>query len=307
MTVVSLPVTRVRELKTGDHIKWKRSAGYDHHAVVESVHEDDWGRLEVDIIEFGGRSKNDAAIRRNTVYSLSGIYKYIYGIYDKCYDAKTVVERAISRLGERGYNMLTNNCEYFATWCKTGVRRCSQAESLKLRAGVVGMEKGCSLVAETGMYATRCAVSAIKNGTKFLAEAKGAISGGLNAVRGGVREAGKYALKSTRSVGLLGGVIAGVTELALFGFNCYKAQKNYKAALEHAEDDEAVRRCKQQRNRNIVEAGSEGAGGLIGSTVGAVIGSFIPVVGTVIGGLIGGIGGRWIGKVFGRFFGKKWF
>ncbi|HEY9642511.1 MAG TPA: lecithin retinol acyltransferase family protein [Coleofasciculaceae cyanobacterium] len=31
-----------------------------------------------------------------------------------------VVERAESRLGERQYNLLTNNCEHFANWCKTG-------------------------------------------------------------------------------------------------------------------------------------------------------------------------------------------
>ncbi|MFE4106667.1 lecithin retinol acyltransferase family protein [Almyronema epifaneia] len=31
-----------------------------------------------------------------------------------------VIERAESRLGERRYDLLTNNCEHFATWCKTG-------------------------------------------------------------------------------------------------------------------------------------------------------------------------------------------
>jgi hypothetical protein len=31
-----------------------------------------------------------------------------------------VVQRAESRLGERQYNLLTNNCEHFANWCKTG-------------------------------------------------------------------------------------------------------------------------------------------------------------------------------------------
>lgn len=31
-----------------------------------------------------------------------------------------VVERAESRLGEQRYNLLSNNCEHFATWCKTG-------------------------------------------------------------------------------------------------------------------------------------------------------------------------------------------
>ncbi|MBE7385269.1 MAG: lecithin retinol acyltransferase family protein [Leptolyngbya sp. SIO1E4] len=31
-----------------------------------------------------------------------------------------VVQRAESRLGEQKYDLLTNNCEHFATWCKTG-------------------------------------------------------------------------------------------------------------------------------------------------------------------------------------------
>jgi hypothetical protein len=31
-----------------------------------------------------------------------------------------VIERAESRLGEKRYSLLTNNCEHFATWCKVG-------------------------------------------------------------------------------------------------------------------------------------------------------------------------------------------
>ncbi|MBE9125626.1 lecithin retinol acyltransferase family protein [Coleofasciculus sp. LEGE 07081] len=37
-----------------------------------------------------------------------------------------VVHRAGSRLGERKYNLLYNNCEHFATWCKTGVNESQQ-------------------------------------------------------------------------------------------------------------------------------------------------------------------------------------
>ncbi|MDJ0572128.1 MAG: lecithin retinol acyltransferase family protein [Pleurocapsa sp. MO_192.B19] len=37
------------------------------------------------------------------------------------YIPHVVVERAKSRLGEREYNLLFNNCEHFASWCKTGV------------------------------------------------------------------------------------------------------------------------------------------------------------------------------------------
>lgn len=33
---------------------------------------------------------------------------------------RTVVRRAKSKIGTRGYNLLWNNCEHFALWCKTG-------------------------------------------------------------------------------------------------------------------------------------------------------------------------------------------
>ncbi|MEM6519057.1 MAG: lecithin retinol acyltransferase family protein [Cyanobacteria bacterium P01_C01_bin.70] len=37
-----------------------------------------------------------------------------------------VVQRAESRLGEQQYDLLTNNCEHFANWCKTGRSDCEQ-------------------------------------------------------------------------------------------------------------------------------------------------------------------------------------
>ena len=37
-----------------------------------------------------------------------------------------VVERAKSRLGEREYNLLFNNCEHFVNWCKTGISQSQQ-------------------------------------------------------------------------------------------------------------------------------------------------------------------------------------
>jgi hypothetical protein len=40
--------------------------------------------------------------------------------YDTCLIAEDVLERAHSRLGETRYDLWTNNCEHFATWCKIG-------------------------------------------------------------------------------------------------------------------------------------------------------------------------------------------
>jgi hypothetical protein len=45
-------------------------------------------------------------------------------VYERQYPTSflpdAVIQRAKSRLGERKYNLLFNNCEHFATWCKTG-------------------------------------------------------------------------------------------------------------------------------------------------------------------------------------------
>jgi len=38
------------------------------------------------------------------------------------------LRRAMSRLGEQRYNLLFNNCEHFANWCKTGRHRSNQIE-----------------------------------------------------------------------------------------------------------------------------------------------------------------------------------
>ena len=44
------------------------------------------------------------------------------------------LRRAMSRIGEQNYNLLFNNCEHFATWCKTGRHRSGQIASVLERA-----------------------------------------------------------------------------------------------------------------------------------------------------------------------------
>lgn len=46
------------------------------------------------------------------------------------FSAADTVKRAKSRIGEKGYNLLTNNCEHFAVWCKTGNSVSYQIDSL---------------------------------------------------------------------------------------------------------------------------------------------------------------------------------
>jgi hypothetical protein len=51
--------------------------------------------------------------------------------------AGITLRRAMSRIGEQRYNLLFNNCEHFATWCKTGRHRSGQVEDW-LHTGSLG-------------------------------------------------------------------------------------------------------------------------------------------------------------------------
>lgn len=50
-----------------------------------------------------------------------------------------VVARAESRLGEVGFDVWLNNCEHFATWCRTGISNSAQIDQFwKLSLGPAG-------------------------------------------------------------------------------------------------------------------------------------------------------------------------
>ena len=56
---------------------------------------------------------------------------------DACSPVGVTLRRAMGRLGEQNYNLLFNNCEHFAHWCKTGRHRSAQVEDW-LHTGSLG-------------------------------------------------------------------------------------------------------------------------------------------------------------------------
>ena len=57
--------------------------------------------------------------------------------------AKSVtLRRAMSRIGEQSYNLLFNNCEHFANWCKTGVYRSNQIETWLHKSSLAAISIG---------------------------------------------------------------------------------------------------------------------------------------------------------------------
>jgi hypothetical protein len=46
------------------------------------------------------------------------------------YERSNAVQRALSRIGERAYNYVSNNCEHFKTWVHTGENRSKQVDTV---------------------------------------------------------------------------------------------------------------------------------------------------------------------------------
>lgn len=129
----------------GDHIFVDQHRGlYDHHAIdcgdgtaIEYSRIDGVRRLDLD--EF--RKGNPLFVKK----------------YRDSYPPDVVVQRAESRLGEKKYNVLTNNCEHFVAWCKTGQKNSEQIRDLAALlgsgfvGGVAGMMGGAVLGGVTGL------------------------------------------------------------------------------------------------------------------------------------------------------------
>lgn len=104
----------------GDHIFARRPLLYTHHGI-------DCG--DGYVIHYTGEigSKANAAVRRTPLEDfLADAEEARIVKYEKCDAPDTVVARAESRLREKKYRLLFNNCEHFATWCKTGKKRSGQ-------------------------------------------------------------------------------------------------------------------------------------------------------------------------------------
>ena len=143
------------ELKKGDVLCVHRMGGaYDHYAIYignrKVIHYSDEsgdagkdirireatlsqfknGPSEIFVIDF--EAYRDY-IENPELFDFEGLFKLaldtFFGNEIHLYSPEETVERAKSRLGERAYNLLLNNCEHFAIWCKTGKSESTQVQN----------------------------------------------------------------------------------------------------------------------------------------------------------------------------------
>ena len=114
----------------GDHIRVKRRF-YWHHGI-------DCG--EGRVIHYTGEPFHygQGIVERTDLetFARGGTVEVVS--YQHCALPETVVRRAESRLNESSYDLLDNNCEHFARWCKTGWHESKQVRRALRTVKMVG-------------------------------------------------------------------------------------------------------------------------------------------------------------------------
>lgn len=155
-----------RHAKYGDIIGVHRINGaYDHYGVYESkqvvyhyaAENGDFGKACIHIItlekfigdsgnyfvlefpqRYGSPAKVNMPVDRSIVADPSKRLRDMIRLEKErekreqyhLYSPSETIARAKSRLGEDEYSLITNNCEHFAIWCKTGVHESHQVDGL---------------------------------------------------------------------------------------------------------------------------------------------------------------------------------
>ena len=103
-------VKDITKLQTGDHIVLYRHFAHPRHHCIVLWHD---GISKVNVIH---NTFHDG-VKQEWIDFVDPVYKVIYDEKD-CHSANEVLARAVSKLGESSYDLITYNCKHFAAWCK---------------------------------------------------------------------------------------------------------------------------------------------------------------------------------------------
>lgn len=118
-------------MKIGDHIKVKRT-GYWHHGIYCGHNS---------VIHYTGTPFNykEACIEKCTIEKFSKGKKIEIVSHVNMLPRKEIIKRAESRIGEKNYCVIRENCEHFATWCCTGKSISKQINDTLVVSAAIGI------------------------------------------------------------------------------------------------------------------------------------------------------------------------
>ncbi len=121
----------IKELYPGAHIRVKTN-GYYHHGIYIGNNE---------VVQFGlpndlSKSFDEIEVLKSPIEDFSNnlfsieVYSYSKKELKQKFPDKIIVDNALSHVGERGYNILTNNCEHLANLCIFGSKKSNQIDDI---------------------------------------------------------------------------------------------------------------------------------------------------------------------------------
>jgi hypothetical protein len=244
----------------GDHI-YINCGVYTHHGIDSG---------DGTVIHYTGE-KLKGVISRTSMDSFASGKKVFAREYGKCDLPDIVIQRAESQLGNSGYNLFDNNCEHFATWCKTGIKDSEQVR----RAGAAAGGASASGAAVAGGIGVIGAA-----GTAAGLSGAGVMSG--LATVGGVVGGGAVA-----GIGVLGAAPGLVTKVAMD-----QVLKDDKSLSDGEREARAVGRTMTTVGAAAGTLGAAGAVAATGSVAGlsaaGITSGLAAIGGTVGGGMVAG-------------------
>ncbi|XP_033746281.1 uncharacterized protein LOC117331585 [Pecten maximus] len=274
-------------LKPGDQISWHRPYCLWHHAIVESLSAE---TNELKLIHWNSKD-GDITISRdcfNVNPEKNGLFNKMYRIeYPEevtiLNDPELVLARARSRLGDTGYSPFTDNCESFATYCKSVVEKSYQVAWLKKKLEEIA---GQSLV----MFA-----NSTINGTCRILQST--VSVAKSSVPAG--KLGHFLMGSNL-------VTVGIVLMIEGGYMIWDLTKAYAERKKgHTSRNDFIEIAVQRVVEGMMAAGvailfSIGPALIVGGSL------FCPaiIIGGIAGGILGGVVGKIAGTALGSVIGK---
>jgi len=118
-----------REPQPGDIIWADRSPlPYNHCGIYEGA-----GRVIHFASQEGSEINQENAVVHETSFEhfKDGCPVKVIKLENCKYNAEETLRRARECIGDKGYDFFTNNCDHFATWCRTGVKHSLQVDKVK--------------------------------------------------------------------------------------------------------------------------------------------------------------------------------
>jgi len=292
-------VSKLDMLKPGDHIEWHRNYVIYHHAIVKTVNVNE---NSFRVIHYTSDAKKDNHGNLLSVRETEFTFKVTGGDMmfridyepDCCLPVEETLKRARKRIGEANYRPFRNNCEHFATECKTGQGYSGQVKTFINRIAWIltgaGFEAGSEIV-EAGVLhiATEIPMDSVldvvRDITMVKAQSYGAAAANL---------AEKLAVGT---IALSVGISLGAESLFLSYF-LYQAYCQFK--------NEHITREDFERQR--LKLGCESLGGFVCGSLGGLLGQIIipcPLLGAIVGCTLGSLVGRYLGALIGKMIADK--